>query len=248
MPQKSQSSPVLCFKVKQDPEVEIQVWMAQDWLQNDKAEHRLFAAVLILKALVARLLEGAEPNANIGIISGVLVTVGDLAIVGRFAMRQYISEFMPLIVDALLDGASAAKREVAVVTLGQVVQSTGYLALWVRLIHMCINEINKVHLALTERWQVQLMSQDSTSHHWMNYLWTFGPLLLLLKIIIQRLLLILSCEFLGILLLPVTTKRWLVLLCSYLSRWALAVYHIYQRFCLISFTRSVHVTTLLRIS
>lgn len=34
---------------------------------------------------------------------------------------------MPLIVDALLDGAAAAKREVAVSTLGQVVQSTGYV-------------------------------------------------------------------------------------------------------------------------
>lgn len=42
-------------------------------------------------------------------------------------MRQYIPELMPLIVDALLDGAAVSKREVAVVTLGQVVQSTGYV-------------------------------------------------------------------------------------------------------------------------
>ena len=42
-------------------------------------------------------------------------------------MRQYIPELMPLIVDALLDGAAATKREVAVATLGQVVQSTGYV-------------------------------------------------------------------------------------------------------------------------
>ncbi|KAK2655828.1 hypothetical protein Ddye_008880 [Dipteronia dyeriana] len=81
----------------------------------------------IHKALVARLLEGTGVNANNGIISGVLVTVGDLARVGGFGMRQYISELMPLIVDALLDGAAAAKREVAVSTLGQVVQSTGYV-------------------------------------------------------------------------------------------------------------------------
>ncbi|XP_061978017.1 serine/threonine-protein kinase TOR isoform X2 [Populus nigra] len=79
------------------------------------------------KALVARLLEGTGVNANNGIISGVLVTVGDLARVGGFAMRQYISELMPLIVEALLDGAAATKREVAVATLGQVVQSTGYV-------------------------------------------------------------------------------------------------------------------------
>ncbi|KAH7575443.1 hypothetical protein JRO89_XS02G0113000 [Xanthoceras sorbifolium] len=82
---------------------------------------------LTFQALVARLLEGTGVNANNGIISGVLVTVGDLARVGGFGMRQYISELMPLIVDALLDGAAAAKREVAVSTLGQVVQSTGYV-------------------------------------------------------------------------------------------------------------------------
>ncbi|XP_061354471.1 serine/threonine-protein kinase TOR isoform X2 [Gastrolobium bilobum] len=78
----------------------------------------------IHKALVARLV---DVNANTGIISGVLVTVGDLARVGGFAMRQYIPELMPLIVEALLDGAAVSKREVAVATLGQVVQSTGYV-------------------------------------------------------------------------------------------------------------------------
>lgn len=45
---------------------------------------------------------------------------------GGFAMRKYIPELMPMIVEALLDGAAAAKREVAITTLGQVVQSTGY--------------------------------------------------------------------------------------------------------------------------
>ncbi|XP_051146490.1 serine/threonine-protein kinase TOR isoform X2 [Andrographis paniculata] len=81
----------------------------------------------IHKALIAKLNEGTGVNANNGIISGVLVTVGDLARVGGFAMRQYIPELMPLIVDALLDGAAASKREVAITTLGQVVQSTGYV-------------------------------------------------------------------------------------------------------------------------
>ncbi|XP_062021485.1 serine/threonine-protein kinase TOR [Rosa rugosa] len=81
----------------------------------------------IHKALVARLLDGTGVGSNNGIISGVLVTVGDLARVGGFAMRKYIPELMPLIVDALLDGAAVTKREVAVATLGQVVQSTGYV-------------------------------------------------------------------------------------------------------------------------
>lgn len=42
-------------------------------------------------------------------------------------MRQHVADLMPLIVEALLDGAAVRKREVAVATLGQVVQSTGYV-------------------------------------------------------------------------------------------------------------------------
>ncbi|RZC44315.1 hypothetical protein C5167_037265 [Papaver somniferum] len=79
------------------------------------------------KALVAKLCEGTGVNANNGIVNGVLVTVGELARVGGFAMRQYLPQLMPLIVEALIDGSSVTKREVAVATLGQVVQSTGYV-------------------------------------------------------------------------------------------------------------------------
>ncbi|KAL6013172.1 hypothetical protein ACLOJK_003664 [Asimina triloba] len=111
----------------------------------------------IHKALVAKLRDGTGVNANNGVVTGVLATVGELARVvslnraapltniykmllagwtpkylsniytGGFAMKQYLCELMPLIVEALLDGAVAAKREVAVATLGQVVQSTGYV-------------------------------------------------------------------------------------------------------------------------
>jgi len=45
-------------------------------------------------------------------------------------MRKYLPELMPLIVEALLDAAAVTKREVAVATLGQVVQSTGYAMLF----------------------------------------------------------------------------------------------------------------------
>ncbi|XP_042517087.1 serine/threonine-protein kinase TOR isoform X2 [Macadamia integrifolia] len=81
----------------------------------------------IHKALVAKLCEGTGVNASNGVINGVLVTVGELAKVGGFAMREYLPELMPLIVDALMDGAAVTKREVAVATLGHVVQSTGYV-------------------------------------------------------------------------------------------------------------------------
>ncbi|XP_026393292.1 serine/threonine-protein kinase TOR-like [Papaver somniferum] len=79
------------------------------------------------KALVAKLREGTGVNTNNGIVNGVLVTVGELARVGGFAMRRYLPQLMPLIVEALIDGSSVTKREVAVATLGQVVQSTGYV-------------------------------------------------------------------------------------------------------------------------
>uniref|UniRef100_A0A1D1Y0I7 Serine/threonine-protein kinase TOR n=2 Tax=Anthurium amnicola TaxID=1678845 RepID=A0A1D1Y0I7_9ARAE len=83
----------------------------------------------IHKVLVAKLCEGTGVNANNGVVTGVLATVGELAKVGGFAMRPYLGELMPLIVEALMDGASVIKREVAVATLGQVVQSTGYVIL-----------------------------------------------------------------------------------------------------------------------
>lgn len=42
-------------------------------------------------------------------------------------MRQYIPELMSLIVEVLLDGAAIRKLEVAVTTLGQVIQGTGFV-------------------------------------------------------------------------------------------------------------------------
>ncbi|PKA52215.1 Serine/threonine-protein kinase TOR [Apostasia shenzhenica] len=81
----------------------------------------------IHKALVARLCDGTGINANNAIVTGVLATVGELAKVGGIEMRKYLRELMPLIVEALMDGASFNKREVALATLGQVVQSTGYV-------------------------------------------------------------------------------------------------------------------------
>jgi FKBP12-rapamycin complex-associated protein len=46
---------------------------------------------------------------------------------GGSALIPYMPELMPPIVDALLDGAAPSKREVAVATLGQIVESTGYV-------------------------------------------------------------------------------------------------------------------------
>lgn len=65
-------------------------------------------------------------------------------------MRQYIPELMPLIVEALLDGAAATKREVAVATLGQVVQSTGYVACLSRCFQIRINVLLFLYLLICD--------------------------------------------------------------------------------------------------
>jgi hypothetical protein len=48
-----------------------------------------------------------------------------LSMQGGSALIPYMPELMDPIVDALLDGAAPSKREVAVATLGQIVESTG---------------------------------------------------------------------------------------------------------------------------
>ncbi|CAA6660213.1 unnamed protein product [Spirodela intermedia] len=94
----------------------------------------------IHKVLVAKLCEGSGASANNGVMTGVLATVGDLARVGGFEMRPYLGELVPLIVEALMDGSSVIKREVAVATLGEVVQSTGYLYTYLALRYCPYNE------------------------------------------------------------------------------------------------------------
>jgi hypothetical protein len=44
---------------------------------------------------------------------------------GGCTLRPFMPDLMRPIVDALMDGASIGKREVAVATLGKVVESTG---------------------------------------------------------------------------------------------------------------------------
>ncbi|CAA0834265.1 Serine/threonine-protein kinase TOR [Striga hermonthica] len=118
--------------------IQLLTYLKQRCLQRGKCEmlgclirncERLILPYIspIQKALITKLNEGTGTSVNNGIITGVLVTVGDLTRVGGFAMRQYIPELMPLIVGALLDSAAAMKREVVVTTLGQVVQSRGYV-------------------------------------------------------------------------------------------------------------------------
>ena len=70
-------------------------------------------------------------------------------------MRQYLPELMPLVVDALLDGGSVSKREVAVATLGQVIQSTGYMPFLSS--HICVHI--ELHVSNSQH-DINSVSQD----------------------------------------------------------------------------------------
>jgi FKBP12-rapamycin complex-associated protein len=57
----------------------------------------------------------------------VLATIGSLARVSGATMRPYMRELLPLLLYALRDSTTVAKRTVAVATLGMLVQSSGYV-------------------------------------------------------------------------------------------------------------------------
>ncbi|XP_024379368.1 serine/threonine-protein kinase TOR [Physcomitrium patens] len=94
-----------------------------------KACERLMGPYIdpVLRTLLEKLQEGSVGTGNNGVIAGVLATVGDLAKVGGCTLRRYMPDLMRPIVEALMDGTSFSKREVAVATLGKVVESTGYV-------------------------------------------------------------------------------------------------------------------------
>eukprot|EP00002_Diphylleia_rotans_P004010 TRINITY_DN1288_c0_g1_i6.p1 TRINITY_DN1288_c0_g1~~TRINITY_DN1288_c0_g1_i6.p1 ORF type:complete len:2340 (-),score=509.17 TRINITY_DN1288_c0_g1_i6:204-7223(-) len=58
--------------------------------------------------------------------SSALAVVGELSRVAGEDMLKYIDELMPQIVETLQDQSSSVKREIALRTLGQLVESTGY--------------------------------------------------------------------------------------------------------------------------
>ncbi|GAX78992.1 hypothetical protein CEUSTIGMA_g6432.t1 [Chlamydomonas eustigma] len=65
-------------------------------------------------------------NANdSGVATTVLSTIGQLAVVAQIQFRPYVSEVIPLVIEAIQDNSSSSKRIVAVKTLGQIVESTG---------------------------------------------------------------------------------------------------------------------------
>jgi FKBP12-rapamycin complex-associated protein len=61
------------------------------------------------------------------VASTILKAIGDLATVGGEDMIPYLNRLMPIIIEALQDQSSAAKREAALRTLGQLASNSGYV-------------------------------------------------------------------------------------------------------------------------
>ncbi|KAL3862460.1 hypothetical protein ACJMK2_008424 [Sinanodonta woodiana] len=78
----------------------------------------------ILKVLIPKL---KEPDPNPSVTISVLAAIGEQAMVSGMEMRKCMDELMPIILDMLQDSSALQKREVALWTLGRLVESTGYV-------------------------------------------------------------------------------------------------------------------------
>ena len=68
-----------------------------------------------------------EPDPNPSVTINIMAAIGELAQVARDDMRYCVDELCPIIVEMLQDASSLAKREVALWTFGQLVESTGWV-------------------------------------------------------------------------------------------------------------------------
>ena len=87
-------------------------------------------ATKLIRAYVDPMVTALLPkttDANAGVAATTLKAIGEIATVGGEDMKQYLSQLMPIILDALQDLASPAKREAALKTLGQLASNAGYV-------------------------------------------------------------------------------------------------------------------------
>lgn len=78
----------------------------------------------ILKVLIPKL---KEPDPHPGVTISVLAAIGEQAEVSGLEMRKWVDELLPIIIMTLQDLTSVQKREVSLWTLGQLIESTGYV-------------------------------------------------------------------------------------------------------------------------
>ncbi|GFS99114.1 hypothetical protein TNCV_822401 [Trichonephila clavipes] len=78
----------------------------------------------VLNVLIPKL---KDPDPNPGVTISVLAAVGEQAQVSGIEMRKWMDQLMPIVLDMMQDSSSLPKREVALWTLGQMIESTGYV-------------------------------------------------------------------------------------------------------------------------
>lgn len=87
-------------------------------------------ATKLIKSYVEPMVTSLLPKAtesNSVVAATTLDALGELATVGGDDMRQYVSQLMPVILEALQDLSSQAKREAALRMLGQLASNAGYV-------------------------------------------------------------------------------------------------------------------------
>ncbi|XP_060595349.1 serine/threonine-protein kinase mTOR-like [Ruditapes philippinarum] len=78
----------------------------------------------ILKVLIPKL---KDPDPNPAVTVSVLAAIGEQAQVSGIEMRKSMDELLPIILDMLQDSSALQKREVALWTVAQLIESTGYV-------------------------------------------------------------------------------------------------------------------------
>lgn len=83
----------------------------------------------ILKSLIQVIVEAgaAEHAATSAFISAVLEAIGEISTVDAEAVKPYMGDLLPLILECIKDQSSAQKREVALKTLIAIVENTGFV-------------------------------------------------------------------------------------------------------------------------
>lgn len=84
----------------------------------------------LIRPFVGTLMKTLLPKAgdsNATVATAVLKAIGEIATIGGSDLLPYVSELMPIIIDALQDLSSQTKREAALHTLGQLASNSGYV-------------------------------------------------------------------------------------------------------------------------
>lgn len=76
----------------------------------------------ILKVLITKM-----EDQSTAVVSMVLITIGELALIGGEELIPYIPKLMPIIMDTLQDQSTTTKREASLRTLGLLASSTGWV-------------------------------------------------------------------------------------------------------------------------